>query len=205
MIAVQTSQLCECQQSWQHTFAEMLPEIEIRLRSAFAHFDAERRDESTQNGCVLCLLAYLGLFGRGHAERVTPANLVWYAVLQVNSGREAGGRLNAREPLSRYAQYRNRIRVEPLSSRGETRWIDLIVADKHASVADQVAARLDIRAWLAQLARRTRQIASDLALGFSTSEVASRFGISACRVSQIRRELEASWHDFQQESRAGVG
>ena len=47
-----------------------------------------------------------------------------------------------------------------------------MVEDKRASVADQVAAKMDVSAWFATLTQRMRQIAKDLAFGFSTSEVA---------------------------------
>jgi hypothetical protein len=44
-----------------------------------------------------------------------------------------------------------------------------------------------------------RQIAKDLAVGCSTSEVARKHGVTASRISQLRRSLEASWMQFQNE------
>lgn len=185
---------------WQSGFIQILPQIEKLLQHAFCYFQEQRRDECIQDGIVHCLLAHKRLFEQGRANSVTPGNLAWYAVLQVKSGREAGCRLNGREPLSRYAQLRQRIAVVSLSPRhsDEAEWVNVIVEDLRSSVADQVAARLDIRAWLATLPRRMRQIAKDLALGSSTSEVAQRYAVSAGRISQLRRELEASWAKFQQ-------
>lgn len=195
-----------CLTGWQQGFAEILPEIEARLGQEFRYVDSERRDECVQNGSVLCLLAYMRLFQQGRVDQATPASLAWYAALQVKSGREAGCRLNVREPLSRYAQLRQGIHAQPLQSYSTEQgtWIDLMVDARRSSVADQVAARLDIRAWLAQLARRTRQIARDMAHGFTTSELACKYRLSASRVSQLRRELEASWADFQHEPVTGT-
>ena len=67
-------------------------------------------------------------------------------------------------------------------------------------MADQVAVRMDVRAWLATLSRRTRRIAKDLVYGCSTSEVAKQHGVTAGRVSQLRRELYEGWQVFQGEA-----
>jgi FixJ family two-component response regulator len=104
--------------------------------------------------------------------------------------------MNGKDPLSRYAQIGNGIQIE----RQPSNWIDAIFEDKRAAVADQVAAKMDVSAWFATLTRRMRQIAKDLAFGFSTSEVAKKHGVTSGRISQLRRTLEASWLEFQQET-----
>ena len=67
-------------------------------------------------------------------------------------GRPAAGRMNGKEPLSRYAQLGNGIQIERLQSN----WIDTLVEDKRAPVADQVAAKLDVGAWFATLTQRMK-------------------------------------------------
>jgi hypothetical protein len=64
---------------------------------------------------------------------------------------------------------------------------------------DQVAAKMDVGDWFSTLSRRMKQIAKDLAFGFSTSEVAGKYGVTAGRISQLRRVLEESWGEFQGE------
>jgi hypothetical protein len=108
--------------------------------------------------------------------------------------------MNAKEPLSRYAQIGSGIQVEQCHGN----WLDLLVEDKRASVPDQVAAKLDVGAWFATLSCRMKQIARDLAYGFSTSEVAEKHGVTPGRISQLRRSLAASWSAFQQEAAAAV-
>ena len=103
-----------------------------------------------------------------------------------------------REPLSRYAQL-----GKSRTIHGEP-WIDVLVEDRRASIADQVAIRIDAREWLATLSRRTKQIARDLAVGFSTSEVARKHGVTAGRISQLRRTLQQSWLEFQGEPAANT-
>src|SRR5262249_696725 len=56
---------------------------------------------------------------------------------------------------------------------------------------------LDVKAWWETLTHRMRRIAHDLAIGWSTSEVALRHGLSASRISQLRRALAESWAAFQ--------
>jgi hypothetical protein len=185
--------------TWQDGFVQILPELAQRLHRAFRELDAESRDDATENGIVHCLLSYIRLFERGTVRAIRPSSLAWYAALQVRRGRQAACRLNGREPLSRYAQVGKNLTVERLQSycpaTGE--WIDSLIDDRSASVADQVALRMDLRAWLVTLSQRTRRIAKDLAYGFSTAEMARKYCLSASRISQLRRELERSWSSFQ--------
>ena len=187
--------------SWQASFLKLLPQINQRLKHAFRSLDPASKDEAMQSAIVLCLCSYARLYARQRAHAASASTLVFYAVKQVKSGRPAGGRMNVREPLSLYAQLRRDIKVQPLHTfePGTGTWIGDLVDSKRASVADVVAIRLDSRNWLATLSLRTRSIAADLAQGFSTSEVAGKYGVSAGRISQLRRELERSWHDFQHE------
>src|SRR4029078_4663198 len=84
--------------------------------------------------------------------------------------------------------------------RQPSNWIETLVEDKRAPVADQVAAKMDVGAWFATLTKRMKEIAKDLAFGCSTSEVAQKHGVTASRISQLRRSLEESWLAFQREA-----
>ena len=110
-----------------------------------------------------------------------------------------GTSVNVRDPLSTYAQRAKAITVERLDYRdNETdEWLPVFVDDHRVSVADQAALRIDVPEWLKGFARRLQEIACDLARGFSTSEVAARYGVSAGRISQLRREFYLSWLAFQ--------
>ena len=178
--------------TWQSAFVQILPEIEQRLQRGFRHLDPESREDAVEEGVIHALFAFIRLHEQGRAGSVSASNHAWYAARQVRRGRPAVGRMSMREPLSRYAQLKSRtIHREP--------WIDVLVEDRRASIADQVAIRIDAREWLATLSRRTKQIAKDLAVGFSTSEVARKHGVTAGRISQLRRKLQQSWLEFQGE------
>jgi hypothetical protein len=181
--------------NWQTTFVAMLPEIEQKLRLAFGRLKPEACEDAIAEGVVHSLLAYIRLDEQGRAEVATPSSLAWYSSRHVKRGRPAGGRMNCKEPLSRYAQIGNGIQIEP-----QYKWLDALVEDKRATVPDQVAVKLDVGAWFGTLTKRMRQIAKDLAFGFSTSEVAKKNGVTAGRISQLRRSLEQSWFEFQNEA-----
>ena len=181
--------------TWQSAFVAMLPEIEQKLRLAFCRLDPEACEDAIEEGVVHSLLAYVRLVEQGRVEVATPSSLAWYSSRHVKRGRPAAGRMNGKEPMSRYAQIGNGIQIE----RQPNNWIDAIVQDKRAPVADQVAAKMDVGAWFATLTKRMKQIAKDLAFGCSTSEVARKHGVTAGRISQLRRTLEESWAEFQTE------
>ena len=180
---------------WQTGFVEMLPAIERLLRMAFCRLKPEAHEEAVEEGVVHCLLTYVRLHEQSRAQRLTPSSLAWYGSRQVKRGRPAVGRLNNKDPLSRYAQLSNAVQVEPL----ESGWIDTLVEDKRAPVLDQVAAKMDVGAWFGSLSRRMKQIARDLAHGFSTKEAAEKHGVTPGRISQLRRSLANSWAAFQHE------
>ncbi len=182
--------------TWQASFVAMLAQIEQKLRFAFDRLDPEAREEAIAEAVVHSLLVYVRLHEQGRAQVATASSLAWYSSRQVKRGRPAAGHMNGKEPLSRYAQLGNGIQIERLQGN----WIDAMVEDKRAAVADQVAAKLDVGAWFATLTKRLKAIATDLAFGFSTSEVAEKHGVTAGRISQLRRLLEESWLAFQQEA-----
>ncbi len=185
----------ECYETtWQSNFVAMLPEIEQKLRLAFCRLDPEAREDAIEEGIVHALLAYVRLHEQGRAVVATPSSLAWYSSRLVKRGRLAGGRMNRKDPLSRYAQISHGLHIE----RQLSNWIDTLVEDKRAPVADQVAAKMDVGAWFATLTKRMKEIATDLAFGCSTSEVAEKHGVSAGRISQLRRMLEQSWAEFQE-------
>jgi hypothetical protein len=190
MIAVNN----ECNETtWQTNFVAMLPEIEQKLRLAFCRLDPEACEDAIEEAIVHSLFSYSRLVEQGRAEVATASSLAWYAAKHVKRGRPAGGRMNGKEPLSRYGQISNDIQVE----RQPGDWIETLAEDKRAAVADQVAAKMDVSAWFATLTKRMKEIAKDLAFGCSTSEVAKKHGVTAGRISQLRRVLEESWVAFQ--------
>jgi hypothetical protein len=201
MIAVERKPV-RSQSRWQTRFVAMLPELERQLRRTFRCLDPESREESVREAIAHSLFAYVRLHEQNRAAVASPSTLALYSSRHVKRGRPAAGRMNSKEPLSRYAQLGRGIRVERLDAYSEQReaWIDWLVEDKQASVPDRVAAKMDFGAWFASLTQHMKRVAKDLAFGCSTSEVAQKYGVTSGRISQLRRTLEESWTEFQQEA-----
>ena len=185
--------------TWQIVFLRWLPAIEKQLSFAFRHLDPEAREECVQEAIANCCVRYERLFQQGRDSVASPTSLARFAIRQVRAGRTVGTSVNVHDPLSTYAQRAKAITVERLDYRDtETdEWLPVFVDDHRVSVADQAALRIDVPEWLKGFARRLQEIACDLARGFSTSEVAARYGVSAGRVSQLRKEFYLSWLAFQ--------
>ena len=77
-----------------------------------------------------------------------------------------------------------------------------MIVDKTCTPADLAASRIDVPAWFATLTPRVRKIARYLSLGNKPSDTAKKFGLSRCRISQLRRELHESWSNFCGEAQA---
>jgi FixJ family two-component response regulator len=56
---------------------------------------------------------------------------------------------------------------------------------------------MDLALWFKLMAPKDRRIAKALAAGDRTGDVASKFGVSAGRISQKRREFMADWQRLQ--------
>lgn len=103
-----------------------------------------------------------------------------------------------------FAQRKRDFQIDRLDryDAAENCWKEAVIEDSRTPPPDQVAFRIGFPEWLLLLPSRNRRIAKSLALGYTTSEVAKRFWISAGRVSQLRHELNDSWLDFLGEQRA---
>jgi DNA-binding NarL/FixJ family response regulator len=187
--------------SWHAPFLAMLPAIRRRALWASRGMPAEAREDLVQEVIDNSLIAYVRLAERGKAEFARPGPLSRYALAQFRVGRFVAQRLNNRDVSAPYAQRRRGLRSRPLE--GDGGWAEALVADKRATPAELAASRLDFAAWLGVLPRREQRIALALAAGSRTSEVARQFGLTAGRVSQLRRWFRAHWEDFQSDDKVG--
>src|SRR5436190_10261107 len=157
-------------------FLEMLPTIRRAANYAFRHLRRAVREDLLAEVVANAFAAFRRLLARGKAALAYPTVLARFAIRQVREGRRVGSKRNVQDVLSPYAQQRKRFNVEPLRHQQENgRWEDLVVEDKRSTPAEIAACRLDFRAWVQQLNRRTRAVALRLAAGESAKEAASRF------------------------------
>lgn len=182
-------------------FLEMLPQIRDQARHAFRHEPPERREELLAETVANCWAAFVRLIERGLIDLVYPTPLVQYAVKQVRDGRRVGTSLNIKDVSSEYAQRRQGFSVASLDRYDQKsgEWREILIEDRHSGPAQTAAARIDIGEWFANLPRRKRHIAATLATGEGTKTAARKHRVSAGRISQMRRELQKSWAEFQDE------
>jgi len=184
------------QQSPHHSeFLKMLPFIERRARFCFRDLDSEAIEEAVQETIANSWLSYDRLVRQGRKELANKTSLARYAVAQVRAGRRISASLNIHDVSSHHCQRRRNIRVQQFSQQNNA-WDDVLVEDRHVTPADLAASRIDYPAFLDTLDCQKRRIAEKLATGETTSYVATFFGLSHGRISQLRRELKAAWERF---------
>ena len=181
----------------------MIPIIQEHARVSFLRKGPEEKEELAAECVANAFRAYARLVDLGKRHLIYPSVLARYAVMQAREGRRVGGKLNTYDVLSRYAQHRKRIVVERLDKfdPDANEWQEAVIEDHATPVPEQVAFRVDFPVWLEGHPARKRHIAKALALGFTTGEAARRFQMSASRISQLRRQFEESWQNYQGEER----
>ena len=182
----------------QEQFLEMLPQIRSQACRAFRRLQRELREDLIQEVIANAYCAYVSLVRRGRANVAYATPLANFAIRQAIAGRRVGSSSRIYDVSSPFARSARGILVERLDDE-QGKWRAALVEDRHATPAEIAAARIDVAAWFCGMSDSHRRIAQALALGDTTSDVARQFGLSAARVSQIRRQLEASWAAFQGE------
>ena len=172
------------------SFQVLLPSIRRIVSYASRRLKRDQRQEFIAAAVARAYEMYVRLVARGKAALAYSTALANFAVRQVRSGRSTGSQQNVRDVFSSMAQRRKGFSVVSLSN-------ELLSDPRKADPGELAALRIDFAAWLLRLSRFKRRVALFLAFGNSTNETAERFGISAARVSQIRRELRLAWEAFQ--------
>ena len=207
MIAIAQKPSRDSRNAANDRFLKMLPAIRRQAGYAFRRLPSELKAELVQAVIASAYMAFLRLVERGKLNAAFATPLASYAIRQVRAGRQPGSRSSTVDVLSRSARFGSGDvgagnAVESLDTFDDTQgdWRAALVEDRRAGPAETAAARIDLAAWLCLLSRRNRRIARSLAMGESTCDVARQFHLSNARVSQLRRELEASWWAYQGEA-----
>ena len=200
MIALAESQDRPRVPEWHDRFLDMLPTIERYAGAAFREFDRETKEDLVEECVANCFCAYSRLVERGKEHVAFPTKLANYAVRQIKDGRRVGKKQNVRDVYDIHAQVKGGHQLQHIGSPRDQRhggWREQLVENERTSPADLATFKLDFfDAWLPSLSRRARRMAEDLGSGERTGDVARKYGVSASRVSQLRKELQESWEDF---------
>ena len=183
---------------WHKRFLAMVPTIIQRAQFALRDGPGEPREDLVAEAVANCLVAYVRLVRRGKESVAYPTVLAMYAIRQIRVGRRVGKKINTHDVYAQQAQSKGGYRLKQLGSPRDHRggWQEQLVDNRQTSILDQVAFRIDFPAWLNTLPSRDRKIVDDLAIGERTGDVARKYGVSAGRISQLRRELRMSWEEF---------
>jgi hypothetical protein len=197
-------------------FLTVLPRIQTHAEIYFRHLHCPgRRDDAIQEVIAIAWKWFLRITEQGKNVDEFVMALADLAVRHVRSGRGLCGQERARDVLSSRAQRIKGFRVEalPACTRRDHERIYATPHGQHemdvfeqrladnvqTPVVEQVIFRLDFRQWVVQLGPRNREIAKDMALDLTTTELAQKYQISSGRVSQLRRELHLDWSRFHGE------
>lgn len=189
----------QCSQpAWHAGFLALLPRIHEYLRFGFRHLPVSERADAMAEAVANITIAYSRLHEQRKLHVAFASSLAEYAIRQYFAGRRVGSQLNSHDVTSPYAQRQRGFSVNSLDQRDPVgKWKEIVVEDRHTTPAEIAASRIDLEDWFAQLPRLKRDIAYALAAGESTSATARRFKVTAGRVSQLRRELQKDWLEFQ--------
>jgi hypothetical protein len=177
-------------------FAALLPRLRTHAGVRFRHLSPVDREEAVADVVAYGFASFLRLRARGKDPTAFPAVFAHFVTRAVANGRGVARRLSTRD-LAAARSRGGRVAIYKLDDPmpGGGWWRDLAL-DRRIRVDDQAAFNLDFPVWLATLPAVKRNVAQLLARGHGTTEVARGTGVSAGRVSQLRRELADSWLDF---------
>jgi hypothetical protein len=193
-------------------FLMMLPRVELHARIYFRFLPHDRKEEAVAETIALAWRWFVTLVERGKDATQFVSALASFAARAVLSGRRLCGQLPAKDVLSEVAQRRHGFTVQALpqttrhpfeevyaSVQGQ-RHIDALeemLRDNTVTPPpDQAAFRIDFAAWRRTRTERDRRLMADLMLGERTSHVSRKYGITAGRVSQLRRDFHDDWLRF---------
>jgi hypothetical protein len=178
----------------------VLPKVLSHGRVYFRHLrSAELKEEYIAEMVALTWRWHLRLAERGKDAARFPTALATFAARAVRSGRRLAGMERTKDVLSPLAQQRKGFAVckLPDCSALDGSALDEALHDNTRTPPDeQCAFRIDFPAWRATHTKRDRLILDDLMVGERTLDVAGRHGLSAGRVSQLRREFLVDWKRY---------
>ena len=178
--------------SFETLYQRMLPQFQFFTKHLMRRRGGRRLefDDVIQELAGFALENYTSLVRRSKETYYTP--IAKYAIKRYREGRRFAG-TNTTDILSEQAQALGRCDTCQLSQFDDEQ---NFMQDQHASVADAVQMSIDYADWVAKQPARDQAIIRDLPYGYTTGDVASKYGVSAARISQYRKRYANSWDDF---------
>jgi hypothetical protein len=180
-------------------FLTILPRIELHGRCFFRHKKGDKRDEAIAEMVALAWKSFVNCVRNGKDPTQWPMALAAYAARAVQNGRRLCGQLPINDVLSERAQQERNFIVVSLpegSSLFGNVFDEALAENTQTPVLEQVSFRIDFPAWVLTRSHRDRRIIGELLQGERTMVVADRYGLTAGRISQLRRDFQEDWARF---------
>jgi hypothetical protein len=177
----------------------ILPRIELHGRVYFRHRKGDKRDEAIAEMVALAWKSFVNCVRNGKNPLAFPMALAVYAARGVRNGRRLCGQERIKDVLSPRAQQQHNFTVVSLpegSSLNGNVFDEALIDNTRTPVDDQVAFRLDFPAWRRTRSDRDRRVIDELMVGERTMDVADKHGLTAARISQLRRDFYEDWTKF---------
>jgi hypothetical protein len=180
----------------------MQPTIVRYAKLSFRELDPDTREDLVQECVANCCCAYARLVERGKQHVAYPVVLANFAVRQIRDGRRVGKSVNVRDVCDEHARVKHGHQIKHIGSPRDQRggWREQLVENRRTSPDELASFAIDFGDWFQTLSDRDRAVAEDLAVGERTGDVARKYGISAGRVSQLRKQFKRSWQQFTDQS-----
>jgi hypothetical protein len=178
-------------------FLKMMPVFRFQASRAFSDLCPDQHQDCLAEVVGHAWQAFVRLSQKGKTDQANAWSLSRFAIRAVRSGRRTGNRQNCHEITSLIRSRHRGFKEARPTVKANSSWLESVMTDHRARPDELAINRMDFAAWLGQLSPLKRQIAEFLSIGESTRNAADHFGLTAGRISQIRKELEASWSQFQ--------
>jgi hypothetical protein len=181
-------------------FRALLPRLQLHAQVAFRDVKCpHRKADCIAEALALAWGWYVRLVQRGKDPAQFPSALATFAARAVRSGRHLVGQEAGQDVLAPLAQRRHAFVVGSLPHHSTLQgnvWDEALQDNTQSAVVDQVCFRCDFPAWRRTRSARDRRLIDDLMRGEPAGEAARKHGLSAGRVSQLRREFREDWVRF---------
>jgi hypothetical protein len=190
----------------QTAFLALLPKIERVARFHFRHCPrADRKQDCISETVALSWLWHRRLIAQGRDPSAFATALARLAAITVKSGRKLCGQESARDALSPVCQRRRGFVVTRLPDENGLSggaFADALRDNTQTPVPDQVQFRCDFCDWRTTLDDRGRRMVDAMMEGNTSAGLATRFGVTAGRIAQLRRTFHDSYHAYCGDIRA---
>jgi hypothetical protein len=189
-----------------HTaFLVIVPSIERHGRICFRDLKCpDARQEVICEMVALCWQWFRRLAHRGKDGSRFPTVLARYAARHVRAGRRLCGREPAQDIMAPAGRRRHGFARGTLHGHGTmfhrtvlgNSLADVLYDNTRTPPPEAAAFRCDFPAWRQTRCERDRRLIDALMQGERTGDLAKAFGLTAARVSQLRREFHDDWRSF---------